>query len=407
MPQIKPGQLNPSIQSKKVPTVTSDMIIDNPKAVYDESLSNLMNEDILAGKLEFQGQVLLSFTPPPDESSLLYRLVRNVMTNGTLGAPQEVFCFVRIPLIHQTIADPSLYRDSDTDRMIKTLLKYPVLRMEVAKDGPQIPPSKNSIVNVVFDNASYRTGKVVNVVFDPQVEDDSLLLGGTGARSTLLGAAQVPTSLQENQAVWYQPSQNREIKRIVLHVTAGNAGLNAAQRTIDYFAGKRGADVTSGKRKVSIHYAVDQGGNVIQGVLEKDIAYHVGKGQINATSVGIEVTGNPGVDDGSEYIKKLGARAGNWPPGVTGIAAGKGAYGLYAGMYTVQCIESLAKLCAGICDRNGLAINRDTITGHEKWWPGAKYGPGQALNEKYNRTDYWNWNDFLSRVKGYSSQAAS
>lgn len=404
---LKPGQLNPLNFSLRTPIATPDKIIDNPMAVYGQSISNLMNANLFEGVTQFKAQVLLS-VDSEEENGGLWQLIRSTLPESLVGnaAPQNKFCICRIPEIHQAFVDPNLYEDGDPKK-IKAILRHPVFEVNISRldkeKNQKLTIGPGSIVNVTFFDALMRTGEITGVILDSN--DSSPLISGGGARDSFSSGAQVSTSLGENQAIWYQSEEDREVKRIVLHITAGRAGPGRAQSTIDYFAGKKGSEVESGKRKVSIHYAIDQSGTIVQGVAEKDIAFHVGTGEINSTSIGIEMCGNPGIDDGSEYARKIGGRAGNWPPGVTGISAGKGYMGLYAGMYTEELIENVARLCAEICDRWQLPIDRNSITGHEQWWPGAKWGPGDALNKKYGRTDYWNWEDFLNRVKSYSTQA--
>lgn len=393
---LKPGQLNPVTFQSRVPIATPDKIIDNRMSIYNESISNLMNPNLFEGISEFKAQVLLT-VKGKEEKRGFWKLIKSVMPESLSGRSSlsEYFCICRIPELHQAFPDPNQYAD-ENPKKIKAILRHPAFEFSFSGINPttQPLPGPGSIVRVKFADNLKRTGEVVGI--EASTSEVPLPEFRGTARDAFSLAPLEPSDLGKNQARWYTQTENREIKRIVLHVTAGNAGEKRAQRTIDYFANS--GEILRGDRKVSIHYAADQAGNIVQGVLEKDIAYHVGKGNINATSIGIEMTGNNGVANG------IGGRAGNWPPGVTGIAAGKGAYGLYAGMFTEQLIEAVAKLCAEICDRNNLTISRKTITGHEEWWPGHKFGPGQALNEKYGRTDYWNWTDFMARVVYYSNQ---
>jgi len=125
-------------------------------------------------------------------------------------------------------------------------------------------------------------------------------------------------------------------------------------------------------KKTSIHYAVDQGGNIIQGLLEKDIANHVGTRAMNNKSVGIEMTGF--------LVEK--------DPG-----KGQGATTRYAKMYNDKLLNAVADLVADILKRNQLPLNRETVRGHEEFStsrvdPGTKLGPG-----------HWDWDDFIKRVQ--------
>lgn len=449
---LRPGQLNPLNFSLKTPIATPDKIIDNPMSIYGQSISNLMNPNLFEGVMQFKAQVLLS-VDAEEESGTLWQILRSTLPESVAGhiAPQNKFCICRIPEIHQAFADPNIYEDGDP-RKAKAILKHPVFEVNISKlekEGSQkLTIGPGSIVNVTFFDALKRTGEVTSIILDSS--DPNPLEGTGGARAAHASGQQISGPLGGNQAIWFTPTNGREIKQIVLHITAGRAGPGRAQATIDYFAGKRGTEILNGKRTVSIHYAIDQGGTIVQGVEEKDIAYHAGNA--NANTIGIEMTGNPGIDDGSEYTKNIGGRAGNWPPAGTrrtyealgpamssfessepqgtngvlldgpskpsftgpyspeweAISAGKGYLGKYAGMYTEELIEGVAKLCAEICDRYNLPVSRKTIIGHEDLKPGSKWGPGDSLNKRYpdGGGAYWNWDDFLSRVKGYSAQVS-
>jgi hypothetical protein len=208
-----------------------------------------------------------------------------------------------------------------------------------------------------------------------------------------------------------------QVKHVVLHVTQGSDREGAAQGIINWFArGPTGAyewknketgetitnppcaDVirvdgmlndklvckrgeVNTKRTTSIHYATDKGGNVVQGGEEKDIAWHVDR-RYNSISIGIEMCGF----------------SQNGP--------GEGFGGLYSRMYPELHLETVAKLVAEICHRWKLPANRDVIVGHEELAPGQKIGPGANIGKtefgkRYGKDtgNYWNWSDFMSRVK--------
>ncbi len=212
--------------------------------------------------------------------------------------------------------------------------------------------------------------------------------------------------------------KKKQIKHVVLHSTAGSTGNGKAKSTIGRFSrtpittgftdkskpkgqrkknppcsdyapgppfdphkmphgticrerkGRKGrpAKYTVEKRvQTSIHYACDQGGNIIQGLNERHRAYHAPG--MNATAVGIEMCGDPGK------------------------GKGQGATAKYASMYNEKLLGACAKLVKDICKRHGLPISRDTIRGHEQSSknrsdPGDKKNPGA-----------WDWDDFLQRVK--------
>ena len=399
---LRPGQLNPILYSSKTPIASRDKITDNPMGVYTKALSNLMNPNVFEGVTQYKAQVLLA-TKAKAEDNPFWKLIKTTFLDPIQQTtpPEFVYCICRIPELHQSIPDPNLYEDGDP---IKTriIFRHPIFQLNMVTLGlvKESIPAPGSIVEVKFFDPLYRNGEVVNILANNEGSNPFVF----NARDSFLTGQQANGPLGDNQAIWFTPTNGREIKQIVLHITAGRAGPGRAQATIDYFSGKKGTEISNGKRKVSVHYAIDQNGTVVQGVEEKDIAYHAGNA--NAKTIGIEMCGNPGIDDGSEYTKNIGGRAGNWPPGATGISAGKGYLGKYAGMYTKELIEGVAKLCAEICDRNNIEINRQNIIGHEDLKPGSKWGPGESLNKRYpdGEGKYWNWDDFLSRVKGYSSQ---
>ena len=279
-----------------------------------------------------------------------------------------------------------------------------------------------------------------------------------------LGGLLAPTSLGKNQALNYTPAnrvQEKKINLIILHSTAGATGAGKAQACINFFAPPFGPShpyrhPVHGKnppcskwpngdwprqhdgkeivchpthkylvKKVtsSIHYATDQGGAVVQGVLEKDLAHHLGRGAVNARSIGIEMCGFP-----------------NELPG-------QGADGKYCKMYNKTILETTAKLCAEICARYNIPVkwlegkspSGSGIAGHDQYAPSIRCDPGWILNKhqnsrdvggewhlarwssddkaradqrglpfklgelKYPEGNYWDWEDFIERVQKYHS----
>ena len=272
------------------------------------------------------------------------------------------------------------------------------------------------------------------------------------SESTLSG------ELGDNQATNFTVADRgpEDIKYIVLHSTAGASGDGKAQKTIDRFADdvvtisytlrdgtgnytgpskkhptckefrdetgltldltphhdlycNTGRDSNDGSGIVetvvhtSIHYATDQGGNIVQGVLDKDIAYHAGV--YNDVSIGIEMTGNP-IDPGG---------------------VGKGYSNIYHEMYDNNILDTTAKLVAQLCleykippvwvenkspDKNGNGgiIGHDQIK-DDRYDPGARqdsvYGDrtGQPIPESRRNNlpegRYWDWDNFISRVEAY------
>jgi len=103
------------------------------------------------------------------------------------------------------------------------------------------------------------------------------------------------------------------------------------------------------------HYVVRSAdGYIDQMVREKDIAWHAGNWDYNTRSVGIEHEG--WVDDPSWFTDEMYAAS--------------------------------AKLTRNICDRYGIALDRDHIIGHVEV-PGTDHtDPGQ----------YWDWDRYMSLV---------
>ena len=278
--------------------------------------------------------------------------------------------------------------------------------------------------------------------------------------------AQFSGELGENQALnGNYTSASRgpdEITQIIIHSTAGASGAGKAQSTINRFAGKTSTGVvtigytlvsgsgnyigspiedptcdqyedltglslgTDGHGLVcnkgrsskiddsgivedevstSIHYAVDQGGAIVQGVLDKDIAQHAGR-SANKRSIGIETTGNP--------------------KAVAGANGGAG--NIYHEMYTETLLNTLAKLVAELCTKyniptvwvEGLSPTEPGIVGHEqisssRYDPGArqdaKFGERTGRGKKLEKAGepqgrYWDWDNFINRVRTFTGETA-
>ena len=261
-------------------------------------------------------------------------------------------------------------------------------------------------INAVYKRSHQPYDDFINRMANPNADSSQAAFNGKPA-----GYGAQPTTLNKDQATYVTVSdrkntpgkdpKNQEIKYVVLHSTAGATGSGRAQSTIKRMAGQptlSWTDKKTGKKnppcsdypsglphgtichptrnkveepvRTSIHYAVDQGGAVIQGVLEKDVANHV-RGY-NKTSIGIEMTGHP----------KTGPR--------------KGYGGIYAEMYTETLLDKTAQLVANICKNNNLPINRNVIKGHEELDPARRHDPGASYG-----SGYWDWPDFMKRVKQY------
>ena len=224
------------------------------------------------------------------------------------------------------------------------------------------------------------------------------------------------TSLGADQAmhVTEVPEGDRTINLIVIHFTAGRCGSGAAQRTIDQFAagmmgkykpegvvvpctpGDRvpnvsGKDIVcqhrptiyadiggyalEEKRKTSIHYAIDQGGNVVQGVLEKDIATHAG-GSNDRRAIGIEINGSDDLVRHPECSPS---------------------------MFTPTLMNALVRLVREIAARHNIPLDRQHIKGHDELTSAAhRRDPGTFPERQIaavGRESGWKWDIFMSALK--------
>jgi len=137
--------------------------------------------------------------------------------------------------------------------------------------------------------------------------------------------------------------------------------------------------------KISVHYFTDIGGNVVQGVLDKDKAWHGGSSWANKTCLSIEMCGQPNV----------GAAGGSKKEGDP-IAPNP----VYAPMYKEELLNATAKLCATLCARWNIPIKHVTkqepgICGHDSF-SNDRSDPG-------TKTGNFDWTDFMSRVSRYAS----
>jgi hypothetical protein len=355
----------------------------------------------------------------------------------------QVKVYFRVDELHSNLPKPRSIEPDDDLKEIDSLSKlnpgahekfiisiHPYFYME-ADEALTLDPK--DIIEVKFDDDTWTFARFQKLI--AKGPNNTPILGPFKSKSPsvadlFLDAAtnflgvQEPTSLGENQAKYYTEASRgpNEINNIVLHSTDGTSGPGRAAHTIHRFAegptlrfdwankdtGETIANpscdlvmavdgalpegtICHEKRKrvetpvkTSIHYAIDQGGNVIQGVLEKDIANHAG-GYMNKNSIGIEMNGKPA------------------------LGPGEGLDGKYAKMYNDQIIDATARLCAKIVIKYNIPIVR--VTGKEPGIIGhynisnRRFDPGNNLGRKSKDTppgNYWDWDDFLARVKSYA-----
>lgn len=155
---------------------------------------------------------------------------------------------------------------------------------------------------------------------------------------------------------FHQPVANqRAVDRIVVHITAGQSDY---QRTVKFFQDptRHGDPI-----KVSAHYVVGQGGQVVQMVRHNDIAYHASSA--NKRSIGIEHTARP-------------------PRTFSSSDQGL--------MPTPIQYESSARLVRYLCEQYGLPLDRQHIVGHNEADPNTTHTDCP--------TGAWDWSQFMQAV---------
>jgi hypothetical protein len=309
---------------------------------------------------------------------------------------------------------------------------HPSVMMTMDPSNPDSNPGKlnpGDVIEIRFVNNSFSSAVFEKVItrglniIKPILQQGSPIDLFDGETFELGDPPPTATNLGSNQAKYYQPASRgpNEINTIILHSTDGPH--DTAQNVTDRFSdpigptlayewthpttgekksGWRCEDVTAAlgghlpagtichpKRgtveqpvKTSIHYTVDQGGSVIQGVLDKDIAQHAG-GTRNKDSIGIEMTGIPHKNPGA------------------------GLLGKYAGMYNGALIDTTAQLVARLSVTYNIPIDRAHIIGHYEFSPSRRFDPGNNKGwpvKGFPPGNYFNWDDFMSRVQQFAGQ---
>jgi len=381
--------------------------------VIEETKNNSMR-----GKTDFAGTVLEA----PIESKI------GGSTDQTAKSDSKEVQFAKIRL--NDVEDffvPDPYSVADPVKRKKIISQHKTGIFSPPEGGRKAILSPGDVVNCSFAiNGPNDNGKLRGLTFSHDILEskagnfiysDSSEGGYNGqanfdaSNPSLIGEvspAQLSSSLGANQAKFYT-SANRQpgdVKKIVLHSTAGSEKKGSAQRTIDRFARgptisytwknkNTGEEIKNPKCdlvisvdgqiphgtichptrkqvekpvKTSIHWAVDKHGGLVQGLLEKDIGYHAGGS--NRDSIGIEMCGKPN------------------------DKVGQGYQGKFAGMYNETILVNTAKLVAGICKRWNLTPSRTTIVGHYELDPARRSDPGNDPGE-------WDWDTFLNLVKQF------
>ncbi|MBW8700665.1 N-acetylmuramoyl-L-alanine amidase A [Streptomyces sp. MBT84] len=132
------------------------------------------------------------------------------------------------------------------------------------------------------------------------------------------------------------------IDRVIIHVTQG--GYRSAVRAFQ-----------NAGHGAAAHYIVRRDGGVTQMIRELDVAFHAGNRAYNERSVGIEHEGF--VEDASSFTDAM--------------------------------YEASARLTAAICERYGMAVDREHIIGHVEV-PGTDHtDPGP----------HWDWGRYMGLVR--------
>lgn len=150
-------------------------------------------------------------------------------------------------------------------------------------------------------------------------------------------------------------SEDRQVRRIVIHVTAGQADY---RRTVKYL---QNPTHNGAPRPASAHYVIGQSGEVVQMVRHNDIAFHACSA--NHDSIGIEHVARP---------------RGEWGRDDPGLLPTAAEY------------RSSARLVRFLCDRYELPLDREHIVGHVEADPSTSHTncPDGA----------WDWDRFLDAL---------
>ncbi|WP_030621753.1 N-acetylmuramoyl-L-alanine amidase [Streptomyces fulvoviolaceus] len=214
----------------------------------------------------------------------------------------------------------------------------------------------------------------------PRFRSRRTVLFGTGA--AFLGglgfaAAQsddgIPRSFPEPRRSSEDRGQSREYGRTdhpgAEWIAASDANYRVADRPSDYTIDRVVVHVTQSTHPVALkvfqdpghraatHYVVRaRDGHLTQMVSELDVAFHAGNRKWNERSIGIEHEGF--VDQPDRWFTDTAYRAS-------------------------------AKLCAGICARHGLPVDREHIVGHNEV-PGTDHtDPGP----------HWDWDRYMRLIR--------
>jgi len=148
------------------PILNPGMIIDNPKAVYDELVSNAYATDKFKNVLNFKAIVLWKLKTQSEFS--LFSSLRSLLPFlNSQGSDSSTFFICYIPELHATMTNP-LYFAGDQQEYIKRILRFPSFQISSVADKTNKSLleecQEGSVVNVRFTDSNRRLGYVTELV---------------------------------------------------------------------------------------------------------------------------------------------------------------------------------------------------------------------------------------------------
>ena len=220
-----------------------------------------------------------------------------------------------------------------------------VAAYEQAKDAKLAKLFADDVFALMKNGASITTadGATLTLKANPFLQPSKgtyATVTGIDIESTDYGPALWNAAYSGNYAVASRTAA--DINKVIIHDTEGSYS-----GTISWFKNP--------DSQVSAHYVVrSSDGQITQMVREKDVAWHART--FNASSIGIEHEG----------------------------------YANQTGWYTTAMYNASAALVAAICDKYGIAKNRNNILAHSDLYGNTHTDPGKN----------WDWNYYMSKVTG-------
>ena len=148
------------------PILNPGMIIDNPKAVYDELVSNTYATDKFKNVLNFKAIVLWKLKTQSDFS--LFSSLRGLLPFlNSQGSDSSTFFICYIPELHSTMTNP-LYFAGDQQEYIKRILRFPSFQISSVanKTNKSLLEEcqEGSVVNIRFTDSNRRLGYVTELI---------------------------------------------------------------------------------------------------------------------------------------------------------------------------------------------------------------------------------------------------